>query len=88
MVFYCTLGQHCTRGMYGVVNPTDSQNLNTYKATIPKSGPAVIPSRVQGGRLVRNPGAIDVSQLPAAAGSFKASVTGVVVAMAFALLMA
>jgi hypothetical protein len=87
MVFYCTTGQHCTRGMYGVVNPNDSQNLATYKATIPKNGPAVAPPRLQGGQLVENPGAMDLSRLPASAGSFKASVAGVVGAMSFALLM-
>jgi len=87
MVFYCTLGQHCTRGMYGVVNPTDSQNLDSYKATIPKNGPAVAPARVQGGRLAPNPGVFDVSRLPAAAGSFQASMVGIVGAMAFTLMM-
>jgi len=87
MVFYCTLGQHCTRGMYGVVNPTDSQNLDSYKATIPKNGPAVTPARVQGGRLATNPGVLDASKLPAAASSFQASMAGIVGAMAFALMM-
>ena len=58
MVFYCTAGQHCTRGMYGVVNPSGTQNLESYKATIKAYGPAVEPASVTGGEFAENPGAM------------------------------
>lgn len=88
MVFYCTAGEHCTRGMYGVVNPSDTQNLETYKATITSHGPAVAPARVGGGEFAQNPGA--ATPAPAAGGSVSlaASGFGIACGMALALLLA
>jgi hypothetical protein len=89
MVFYCATGQHCTRGMYGVVNSNDQQNLASYKATIPVNGPAVIPARVQGGRLVANPGAIPANIIAANDASFfKASLGSIAAALSLAVLLA
>lgn len=88
MVFYCTTGQHCTRGMYGVVNPSATQNLDSYKKTIMSYGPAGIPLRVAGGNLVANPGAIDQTTLVAGATTSAVSILGVAGALVFAVLMA
>lgn len=83
MVFYCTAGQHCTRGMYGVVNPSNSQNLESYKATIKSYGPAAVPARVGGGDFVDNPGA--ATPAPAAGGSATLAASGFGIAGAIAL---
>lgn len=52
--------------MYGVINPTDSQNLDSYKALIKSHGPAVAPESVRGGQLVDTPGL--ATPAPVAAG--------------------
>ncbi|PKS12557.1 hypothetical protein jhhlp_000765 [Lomentospora prolificans] len=88
MVFYCTTGQHCTRGMYGVVNPSATQNLASYKRTIMSYGPAGVPVSVTGGNLVANPGPIDQTTLVAGATTTTISLLGVAGAMVFAVLMA
>lgn len=74
--------------MYGVVNPSDSQNLESYKATIMSYGPAVVPESVGGGEFVRNTGA--VTPAPVAAGEKRptAPVLGFTGAVALALLLA
>lgn len=88
MVFYCTAGQHCTRGMYGVVNPSDTQNLESYKATITSYGPAGVPASVNGGEFVPNPG--EATPAPAAGGSAALAVSGfgITSTIALALLLA
>ena len=73
--------------MFGVVNPTEDQNLDSYYATIPVNGPAEAPLTVTGGELVTNPGAIDQTTL-VAAGNQRATLSlmgavGVLGAMAF-----
>ena len=89
LVFYCTTGQHCTRGMYGVVNPSATQNLESYKNTITSYGPAGIPVRVNTENLVANPGAIDPATLiVSGASASTASMLGVAGALIFAALMA
>lgn len=52
--------------MYGVINPSDTQNLESYKALIKSHGPAVAPESVGGGQLVDTPGL--ATPAPVAAG--------------------
>ena len=88
MVFYCTAGQHCTRGMYGVVNPSNTQNLESYKAMIMSYGPAVAPAAVGGGEMAQNPGAATPAPAVGGAGLPAASGLGVAGAVGLALLLA
>lgn len=88
IAFYCAAGQHCTRGMYGVVNPSDSQNLASYKSLIKGYGPAEAPPlNISGGQLFPNPGAVDPVIVSFALGLPTASVVGIIGAMGFALLL-
>ena len=52
--------------MYGVINPSDTQNVESYKALIKSHGPAVAPEGVRGGQLVDTPGL--ATPAPVAAG--------------------
>lgn len=88
MVFYCTAGQHCTRGMYGVVNPSGSQNLESYKATIKSYGAAVEPDSVGGGEFATNPGAMTPPPVAAGVKVTAASALGLAGCAMLALLLA
>lgn len=52
--------------MYGVINPTDTQNFDAYKALITSNGPSVAPETVRGGQLVNTTGL--ATPAPVAAG--------------------
>ena len=54
MVFYCTQGEHCTRGMHGVLNGAGSQTLKSYRDSITVNRDAVAPSTIGGGKMVAN----------------------------------
>lgn len=89
MVFYCTQGQHCTRGMHGVVNGAGDQTLQSYRSSINVNKNAVVPSTVGGGQMIAN----DISNIlpaetPGAAGSVKVSLASIFVSAALALLIA
>ncbi|SPN96493.1 uncharacterized protein DNG_00021 [Cephalotrichum gorgonifer] len=89
MVFYCATAEHCTRGMYAVVNPSNTQNLASYKALIKKYGPAVAPLAVAGGQMVDNPGVVNPPLTEAGAMKLPtASAIAMTGAIAFALLLA
>ncbi|KAL1849912.1 hypothetical protein Daus18300_013107 [Diaporthe australafricana] len=57
--YYCaqTTGNHCQKGMAGVINQNfDSQNtLSAYKALAAGTGTSVVPPVVQGGAVIPNP---------------------------------
>lgn len=58
-VFYCTQGQHCASGMFGVVNPTEKQSRDTYGTLITalEDKKAKVPTKAApfGGALIDNP---------------------------------
>jgi hypothetical protein len=88
IVFYCTQGQHCTRGMHGVVNGAGDQTLQSYRSSITVNKDAVAPTTISGGEMVSN----DISKiLPAetsgAAGSAKVSLALISVGLSLALLL-
>ena len=89
LVFYCTEGQHCTRGMYGVVNGAGDQTLQSYRSSIDVNKDAVAPTTVGGGEMVPN----DISkilpaEIPGAASSAKVSLALIFVGLGLALLIA
>ncbi|KAK0710081.1 hypothetical protein B0T26DRAFT_627022, partial [Lasiosphaeria miniovina] len=49
--FYCTVARHCASGMVGVVNPSGSQTLATYKSNA-RSARSSAPPAVFGGQIV------------------------------------
>lgn len=86
MVFYCPTGQHCSRGMHGVVNGAGGKTLGSYRASITSYRNAVAPTRIGGGELVNNTVAnIRSDKLGAAPASSRASLMSVVAALSFAL---
>lgn len=89
MVFYCTQGQHCTRGMHGVVNPSGDQTLQSYRRSITVNRDAVAPNTIGGGEMVpNNISRILPAETPGAAGSAKVSLALIFVGLGFALLIA
>lgn len=88
LVFYCTTGQHCTRGMYGVINGASDQTLKSYRSKITVNKDAVAPTTIGGGQMVAN----EMSNvLPAktavAAGSVTVSLASIFVSASLALLI-
>ena len=89
MVFYCTQGEHCTRGMHGVLNGAGDKTLKSYRDSINVNQVAVAPPTVGGGELLAN----DISNiLPSdtagAASSAKFSLASTIVGLSLALLIA
>ncbi|ERF72708.1 hypothetical protein EPUS_04761 [Endocarpon pusillum Z07020] len=89
MVFYCTQGTHCTRGMHGVVNGADDQTLQSYRRSITVNRNAVAPNTTGGGEMVpNNISRILPAETPGAACSAKASLVLILVGLGLALLIA
>ena len=89
MVFYCTQGEHCTRGMHGVLNGAGSQTLKSYRDSITVNRDAVAPSTIGGGKMVANNVTNILSATaPGGAGSIGISVASIIVGLGSALLLA
>jgi hypothetical protein len=89
MVFYCAQGQHCSRGMHGVVNGAGQRTLASYRSSITIYKNAGIPTRIQGGQAVPNNLANILPSLrQSSAGSSKASLAAVVAAVGLVLVVA
>ncbi|KAF7505918.1 hypothetical protein GJ744_012453 [Endocarpon pusillum] len=89
IVFYCTQGQHCTRGMYGVVNGAGDKTLQSYRRSITVNRNAVAPTTIGGGEMVSNEiSRILPAETPGAAGSTKVSLALIFVGLGLALLIA
>jgi hypothetical protein len=87
--FYCSQGEHCTRGMHGVINGAGQRTLQSYRSSITVNRNGVAPARIGGGELVANNiSNIIPAKTPGAAGSTKASLVSVVAALGLALLIA
>ncbi len=52
--FYCGQVGHCKSGMVGVVNPSSSQTLDSYKSAAAKAASVGIPASVAGGKVEPN----------------------------------
>lgn len=54
MVFFSTQGDECPKGMIGIVNPNDQQNLDNYKKIAAGMAQSVSPASVYGGEVANN----------------------------------
>jgi hypothetical protein len=89
IVFYCTQGEHCTRGMHGVLNGAGDETLQSYRSSITVNKNAAAPTTIGGGKmLANNISNILPAKSPGAAGSVKVSLASTVVGLSLALLIA
>jgi hypothetical protein len=87
MVFYCTKEMHCSKGMYGVVNPSGQQTLENYAALITSPKASTAPPTVGGGEFVAAGTESGHSTNYNTGLSLEASFAGVAAAFGVALLM-
>lgn len=89
IVFYCTQGTHCTRGMHGVLNGAGDLTLQSYRDSIDVNFVGVAPTEVGGGTLLPN----DISNIlpaetPGAASSTRISLISVAAGIGLTLFLA
>lgn len=89
IVFYCTQGEHCTRGMHGVLNGAGDFTLQSYRDSIDVNRNGVAPDTVRGGELLANSVSnIIPAESPGSGSSVKVSIASIVVGLGFAMLVA
>jgi len=76
IVFYCTQGQHCAKGMVGVVNPSGDKTLAGYVAKAGSVSKAVAPPAIEGGVIADAGSSAGGASSTTSAGSGQATTTG------------